>query len=111
MKTDNPTPIKIIDNKDVAFATSGPEHNFTCNTCIHYGLPTPIEDTNEVRRDITDEELALVIKVNPVHMGYCTRAMSTYGILLVNVPSTYCCSLYKLKHPLEQFEDDYIGDI
>ena len=99
--------MQIIDNNEVNWTMHRSAHGFSCNTCIYYGLPVQLsnDEVPTTRRDIDDEDLALVIKVNPNIMGFCTVFE---GAILINVPNLDSCNRYIEKPTTEQFVDDGI---
>lgn len=100
---------QVVDNNEVNYALHRSALPQTCNTCRYYGLPVLLEGDNPVivKRDIEHEDAALVIKVNPNRMGYCTVLE---GVLIINVPSFCGCKRFERKPDDEQFDDDRIEE-
>jgi hypothetical protein len=103
------TPLEILDNKQVNYATPNSEAGLTCNTCAFYYLPLPPDaDVQEVYRDFTVDDLVRLIKVN-TPIGACSYHTSK-NKLLVNVDANCCCK-HHVKKPLNmQFEDNAIKE-
>jgi hypothetical protein len=108
MNSKPPTPLQVIDNKEVNFAVSNSASGCFCNTCVYYYLPLPGEaDPTEVYRDFTIEELPLVIKTT-VPVGACMYLVNKNNMLITNVKADQSCEHYSMRPYDQQFEDNVI---